>query len=198
MFDWASSASAAAEPGISSTASHNGPDIRSSTAVRVRNARCRAEIRASNSDSTYSLTSRSPPPKETTAPSSVPPSRRHSAARYSTAAHPSVRWCSSATSSSPSATSAARSSKDASSRVSDRSPGPISVILPSARSRATRSGGLARPDSASRDPLGTRSEEHTSELQSRGHLVCRLLLEKKKKKEKSKLVKKTKKNKKDN
>src|SRR5690554_7468264 len=28
----------------------------------------------------------------------------------------------------------------------------------------------------------TRSEEHTSELQSRPHLVCRLLLEKKKKK----------------
>src|SRR5690625_5733421 len=30
--------------------------------------------------------------------------------------------------------------------------------------------------------LSERSEEHTSELQSRGHLVCRLLLEKKKKK----------------
>src|SRR5207253_4200356 len=30
-----------------------------------------------------------------------------------------------------------------------------------------------------------RSEEHTSELQSRGHLVCRLLLEKKKKKSKT-------------
>src|SRR2546429_4678614 len=29
--------------------------------------------------------------------------------------------------------------------------------------------------------LGARSEEHTSELQSRLHLVCRLLLEKKKK-----------------
>src|SRR2546422_5955961 len=29
---------------------------------------------------------------------------------------------------------------------------------------------------------GTRSEEHTSELQSRLHLVCRLLLEKKKQK----------------
>src|SRR5690625_6066039 len=28
--------------------------------------------------------------------------------------------------------------------------------------------------------IGQRSEEHTSELQSRGHLVCRLLLEKKK------------------
>src|SRR5690554_7675083 len=31
-----------------------------------------------------------------------------------------------------------------------------------------------------------RSEEHTSELQSRPHLVCRLLLEKKKKKTKNK------------
>src|SRR3712207_7855998 len=30
------------------------------------------------------------------------------------------------------------------------------------------------------DELGTRSEEHTSELQSRQYLVCRLLLEKKK------------------
>src|SRR5216683_3504916 len=32
----------------------------------------------------------------------------------------------------------------------------------------------------------TRSEEHTSELQSRSDLVCRLLLEKKKKKQKQK------------
>src|SRR5690625_6511011 len=31
------------------------------------------------------------------------------------------------------------------------------------------------------DQSTRRSEEHTSELQSRGHLVCRLLLEKKKK-----------------
>src|SRR3989442_10667500 len=31
------------------------------------------------------------------------------------------------------------------------------------------------------DPVAMRSEEHTSELQSRPHLVCRLLLEKKKK-----------------
>src|SRR2546429_4072891 len=30
------------------------------------------------------------------------------------------------------------------------------------------------------DPIDGRSEEHTSELQSRLHLVCRLLLEKKK------------------
>src|SRR5207253_10208417 len=40
-----------------------------------------------------------------------------------------------------------------------------------------RPGGGALPG---QDP-GGRSEEHTSELQSRGHLVCRLLLEKKKK-----------------
>src|SRR5690554_7098749 len=33
--------------------------------------------------------------------------------------------------------------------------------------------------------VALRSEEHTSELQSRPHLVCRLLLEKKKKKKKS-------------
>src|SRR5439155_13160188 len=38
-----------------------------------------------------------------------------------------------------------------------------------------RSGGRARGT-----PRAGRSEEHTSELQSRGHLVCRLLLEKKK------------------
>src|SRR5690554_7302128 len=41
-----------------------------------------------------------------------------------------------------------------------------------------------------------RSEEHTSELQSRPHLVCRLLLEKKKKKKKKIKKKKKKKNKK--
>src|SRR5687768_17649902 len=34
------------------------------------------------------------------------------------------------------------------------------------------------------EPTLSRSEEHTSELQSRLHLVCRLLLEKKKKKKK--------------
>src|SRR5216683_3753595 len=41
-----------------------------------------------------------------------------------------------------------------------------------------------------------RSEEHTSELQSRSDLVCRLLLEKKKKKKKKKLQQKKKKKKK--
>src|SRR5437870_10730593 len=37
-----------------------------------------------------------------------------------------------------------------------------------------------RTGSAEKEPVRPRSEEHTSELQSRGHLVCRLLLEKKK------------------
>src|SRR5207253_3677907 len=46
---------------------------------------------------------------------------------------------------------------------------------------------MSAPFTASRLSVVTaiakqRSEEHTSELQSRGHLVCRLLLEKKKKK----------------
>src|SRR5258705_9212383 len=41
------------------------------------------------------------------------------------------------------------------------------------------------PSATSRVP---RSEEHTSELQSLRHLVCRLLLEKKKKKTKGKCV----------
>src|SRR5215208_7473578 len=36
------------------------------------------------------------------------------------------------------------------------------------------------PGSRGARPVTDRSEEHTSELQSRGHLVCRLLLEKKK------------------
>src|SRR5690625_6981425 len=35
------------------------------------------------------------------------------------------------------------------------------------------------PDLVAAVGEGQRSEEHTSELQSRGHLVCRLLLEKK-------------------
>src|SRR5437660_7021958 len=39
---------------------------------------------------------------------------------------------------------------------------------------------LRAPFDCNRCSKDCRSEEHTSELQSRGHLVCRLLLEKKK------------------
>src|SRR5690606_40543409 len=53
---------------------------------------------------------------------------------------------------------------------------------------AARRGGRARPappparwtSARGRDRRGRRSEEHTSELQSREKVVCRLLLEKKK------------------
>src|SRR3712207_8084136 len=50
------------------------------------------------------------------------------------------------------------------------------------RSSALRepSGRGCRPWRACRRSEGARSEEHTSELQSRQYLVCRLLLEKKK------------------
>src|SRR5438045_7006762 len=52
-----------------------------------------------------------------------------------------------------------------------------------ARSRRRRDRFLAdRAASRQADDGGARSEEHTSELQSLRHLVCRLLLEKKKKK----------------
>src|SRR3712207_8258897 len=41
--------------------------------------------------------------------------------------------------------------------------------------------GMYLTGDATFESFGTRSEEHTSELQSRQYLVCRLLLEKKKK-----------------
>src|SRR6266702_7802077 len=47
------------------------------------------------------------------------------------------------------------------------------------RSPCPGSAASGRPDRRNAARAG-RSEEHTSELQSRGHLVCRLLLEKKK------------------
>src|SRR5437870_7916043 len=45
---------------------------------------------------------------------------------------------------------------------------------------AAKEAGVADLGGTLAGQLAVRSEEHTSELQSRGHLVCRLLLEKKK------------------
>src|SRR5439155_25105984 len=66
----------------------------------------------------------------------------------------------------------------------------LATHRPRGRHRALHHADLrADPARLARAPLGERlvalagplrSEEHTSELQSRGHLVCRLLLEKKK------------------
>src|SRR5207253_10265897 len=72
----------------------------------------------------------------------------------------------------------------------------VRTRTPAAQAKAPSSPGPSRtPTATSYQPLqqkppgtirkaqlrtgGNRSEEHTSELQSRGHLVCRLLLEKK-------------------
>src|SRR5216683_4195579 len=69
------------------------------------------------------------------------------------------------------------------------------------RSPSRGDGGLLRaalvrpahlPRARSTRPRAPRSEEHTSELQSRSDLVCRLLLEKKKKKITTKKTKKIK------
>src|SRR5256884_1569073 len=66
-------------------------------------------------------------------------------------------------------------------------PSPVRTAQATGPSAATR-GGRSFParqfrragGAAAVPPAGSRSEEHTSELQSRLHLVCRLLLEKKK------------------
>src|SRR2546429_4700295 len=62
-----------------------------------------------------------------------------------------------------------------------RSPGRQRAVAPPAAAAAPAS---RTPRPQGRAPAGScstaRSEEHTSELQSRLHLVCRLLLEKKK------------------
>src|SRR6266498_4928076 len=75
-------------------------------------------------------------------------------------------------------------------RPEEPSLGPAAALAPP---DLARPGGPSpappRPRALSAEPAGLglpvvrlRSEEHTSELQSRPHLVCRLLLEKKKKK----------------
>src|SRR5205814_8619365 len=65
------------------------------------------------------------------------------------------------------------------SRALDTCPG---VSRPSGRAKCVS----CRPSLCARAFIHARSEEHTSELQSLRHLVCRLLLEKKKKKKKKK------------
>src|SRR5437660_7563186 len=69
--------------------------------------------------------------------------------------------------------------------VSRRTPRPIAAGV-WLEERPVREDRLREPPEALLDAdaclrARVRSEEHTSELQSRGHLVCRLLLEKKKK-----------------
>src|SRR5258708_17983264 len=61
--------------------------------------------------------------------------------------------------------------------------GPPNAVVPSRRKNnasSARERGSAPPAATARLCVRSRSEEHTSELQSPDHLVCRLLLEKKK------------------
>src|SRR5438445_4251024 len=75
---------------------------------------------------------------------------------------------------------------------------PYTTLFRSVRVERQNATGLAVAEWCSQQPAFStvRSEEHTSELQSRQYLVCRLLLEKKKKKKKKKKnnIKKKKKN----
>src|SRR5687767_15609542 len=61
-----------------------------------------------------------------------------------------------------------------------RSTAPSLLARAAASTTRTMAGRKSATKSALR-PIDTRSEEHTSELQSLAYLVCRLLLEKKKK-----------------
>src|SRR5439155_24550127 len=56
---------------------------------------------------------------------------------------------------------------------------PISLVPLAVRTRVPSALNAALSVRLVETATGQRSEEHTSELQSRGHLVCRLLLEKK-------------------
>src|SRR2546422_7507758 len=73
-------------------------------------------------------------------------------------------------------------------RVAEKSVGPIESRRPTTRTMSLSPEIAVRPRRRSTSEYNSpvslliRSEEHTSELQSRLHLVCRLLLEKKKKK----------------
>src|SRR3712207_9296464 len=65
------------------------------------------------------------------------------------------------------------------SRIRTRPPDPLTCATGQQPDRASPWPARRRPAASSSVPA--RSEEHTSELQSRQYLVCRLLLEKKKK-----------------
>src|SRR2546422_4945065 len=64
-----------------------------------------------------------------------------------------------------------------------RSTKKLNIVLPT--TAGSTPGARTFQSAATPDRRSMRSEEHTSELQSRLHLVCRLLLEKKKKKKRN-------------
>src|SRR5206468_12215802 len=74
----------------------------------------------------------------------------------------------------------------ASGQLLQAEPAEVQLLDQARRSRSTPMYGAGfRLDVSAGSACKSRSEEHTSELQSRSELVCRLLLEKKKKKQKT-------------
>src|SRR3712207_8708030 len=65
-------------------------------------------------------------------------------------------------------------------RRNQSEPAAITAALTPCSSRLKAASDPRADATIARSPIGMRSEEHTSELQSRQYLVCRLLLEKKK------------------
>src|SRR5690625_7390657 len=63
-------------------------------------------------------------------------------------------------------------------------------LIPAVQGRKSPTSLMSPRCTSPMTPTKWRSEEHTSELQSRGHLVCRLLLEKKKRRISRRLTKK--------
>src|SRR5689334_23698037 len=78
-----------------------------------------------------------------------------------------------------------RSVEPATSGFGDRRSGQLSYTP---RRSARPAAGRAGAEASGPRRTSVRSEEHTSELQSQFHLVCRLLLEKKKKKKKDQIT----------
>src|SRR5205814_9544447 len=98
------------------------------------------------------------------------PTPRHSFHSFPTRRSSDLRWRRPSTPAGPIAVTASCASR-ATPRTSPRpTPGPTAWA-------ASASSGLERGTTVPPSPGRRRSEEHTSELQSLRHLVCRLLLE---------------------
>ena len=129
----------------SSSPSHSDGVRRPRMDARRRNERMSLSSESMSSEIRYSATNRCPPPKSRTAAQGSARRRSQSVASTSAAGHPSVRACSSSTSSSPRpipprSTSSSRASATVNASSSARS----SASDPPARSRARPSAGSMR------------------------------------------------------
>ncbi len=141
------SASIAAEPCVSSTASHAAPDTSSSTDARSRNQRISSPTEARTSSEMYSSRCRESPAKSSTKAWGSCSCWRRIDARLRPAAHPSVRSVRRAMSSGARSTFALCRSDAASTCDSCRSAARTSLSSPCARHRPTGRFGSERLES---------------------------------------------------